>query len=214
MQPETAAAIRSGSLTGPIVGATPERIPVRKGRASVKVADLKLCPPAMIMKPAASAQLAAAMALRDQLVLKHLPLVKAIAIRLHHSLPGHVVLDDLIQSGNMGLLRAASSYSSERHVVFSGYAKHRIRGAILDSLRQLDWASRDIRRRHKQVETATRSLTAVLQRAPFEAEVAEKLGMDVSHLRAVMLDLRSTGLVSASTRSVESQDVPAPDFRG
>ena len=155
---------------------------------------------------------AARLARRDRVVLEHLPLVKAIAVRVHENLPVHVDLDDLVHAGILGLFDAASKYNPEKQVVFSSYAKHRIKGAILDSLRQLDWASRDMRRRHKQLEAATRDLAATLQRAPTEAEVAEKLGMDVDRWRTMMLDLRNVGLVSASTRSNENEDLPAPDF--
>src|ERR1700730_8878301 len=88
---------------------------------------------------------------RDQIVLDHLPLVKAIAIRVHESLPVHVDLDDLIHAGVMGLFDAVTKYDDTKNVVFHAYAKHRIKGAILDSLRQLDWASRDLRKRQKQV---------------------------------------------------------------
>jgi RNA polymerase sigma factor FliA len=152
------------------------------------------------------------MARRDALVLEHLPLVKAIAAHLRTTLPVHVDFDDLVHAGIMGLIATANKFDSNKQVCFSSYAKHRIRGAILDSLRQLDWASRDMRRRHKQVETATRELVATLQRNPTEGEVAEKLGIDEEHWRSMMLDLRNVGLVSASTRANESDDLPAPDF--
>ena len=155
---------------------------------------------------------AARLARRDRVVLEHLPLVKAIAVRVHENLPVHVDLDDLVHAGILGLFDAASKYNPEKQVVFSSYAKHRIKGAILDSLRQLDWASRDMRRRHKQVEAATRELAATLQRNPTEAEIAQKLGMDQERWRNMMLDLRNVGLVSASTRSNENDDLPAPDF--
>ncbi len=155
---------------------------------------------------------AAKLARRDRVVLEHLPLVKAIAVRVHENLPVHVDLDDLVHAGILGLFDAANKFNPEKQVVFSSYAKHRIKGAILDSLRQLDWASRDMRRRHKQVEAATRDLAASLQRNPTEAEVAEKLGMDVERWRNMMLDLRNVGLISASTRSNENEDLPAPDF--
>src|SRR5258708_28699382 len=92
------------------------------------------------------------LARRDRLVLEHLPLVKAIARRVLENLPVHVDLDDLVHSGVLGLFDAANKYNPDKQVAFSSYAKHRIKGAILDSLRQLDWASRDLRRRHKQVE--------------------------------------------------------------
>ena len=149
---------------------------------------------------------------RDGLVLEHLPLVKAIAAHLTTTLPVHVDFDDLVHAGIMGLIAAANKFDSKKQVCFSSYAKHRIRGAILDSLRQLDWASRDMRRRHKQVEAATRELAATLQRNPTEAEVAQKLGIDEEHWRSMMLDLRNVGLVSASTRGNENDDLPAPDF--
>lgn len=149
---------------------------------------------------------------RDRVVLEHLPLVKAIAVRVHENLPVHVEVDDLVHAGVLGLFDAATKFNPEKQVAFSAYAKHRIKGAILDSLRQLDWASRDMRRRHKQVEAATRELAATLQRNPTEAEVAGKLGMDVERMRTMMLDLRNVGLISASTRGSESEDLPAPDY--
>ncbi len=92
---------------------------------------------------------ATATAARDQVVLDHLSLVKAIAIRVHESLPVHVDLDDLVHAGVLGLFDAASKYNPDKKVVFQSYAKHRVKGAILDSLRQLDWASRDLRKRQK-----------------------------------------------------------------
>ncbi len=157
-------------------------------------------------------QPASEIAQRDRIVLEHLPLVKAIAMRVRESLPVHVDLDDLVHAGVLGLFDAANKYNADKQVVFSSYAKHRIKGAILDSLRQLDWASRDMRRRQKQVEAATYDLSATLQRAPTEAEVAEKVGVDVDRFRTMMIDLRNGGPVSASARSNESEDLPAPDF--
>src|SRR3979490_43131 len=103
---------------------------------------------------------------RDSIVLNHLPLVKAIAVRVHENLPVHVDLDDLVHAGVLGLFDAANKYDADKHVAFSSYAKHRIKGALLDSLRQLDWASRDMRRRQKQVEAATNDLSTTLQRPP------------------------------------------------
>src|SRR5437016_13134990 len=152
---------------------------------------------------AAHVSTSARLARRDRIVLEHLPLVKAIAIRVHENLPVHVDLDDLVHAGVLGLFDAASKFNPEKQVAFSSYAKHRIKGAILDSLRQLDWASRDMRRRHKQVEAATRELASTLQRNPTESEVATKLGMDPERWRSMMLDLRNVGLISASTRSNE-----------
>ena len=151
---------------------------------------------------------------RDQVILDHLPLVKAIAVRVHENLPVHVDIDDLVHAGIIGLFDAVNKFDSAKQVAFSAYAKHRIKGAILDSLRQLDWASRDLRRRHKQVEAATRDLTATLQRTPTESEVAAHMGLQQQRWHQIMLDLRNVGLVSASTRGADGDDLPPPDFPG
>jgi RNA polymerase sigma factor FliA len=149
---------------------------------------------------------------RDQIVLDHLPLVKAIAVRVHENLPVHVDLDDMIHAGILGLFDAASKYDAEKKVVFSSYAKHRIKGAILDSLRQLDWASRDLRRRHKQVEAVTRNLSAQLERLPTEAEIAAKMGIEVERWRQMVVELRTVGLISASGRGNDRDNAAAPEF--
>jgi RNA polymerase sigma factor for flagellar operon FliA len=149
---------------------------------------------------------------RDRIILEHLPLAKAIAVRVHENLPVHVDLDDLVHAGILGLFDAVSKFDSDKQVAFSSYAKHRIKGAILDSLRQLDWASRDLRRRHKQVEAASRDLAGELHRQPTEQEIAARLGVEQDRWRQMMLDLRNVGLVSASTRAQDRDDLPAPDF--
>ena len=153
-------------------------------------------------------------ATRDQLILDHLPLVKGIALRVHEYLPAHVDLDDLVHAGVLGLFDAAKKYNPDKKVMFKSYAQHRIRGAMLDSLREFDWVSRDQRRRHKQVEAATHELSTSLQRNPTESEIAEKLGVDVTRCRQMMTNLHVAGLMSASTRSPEQGDALAPDFPG
>lgn len=193
------------SRTAPKAASALTAVPRAKSSAKLGVAKPNVA-------QLSAAQQSAKLARRDRVVLEHLPLVKAIAIRVHENLPVHVDVDDLVHSGVLGLFDAASKYNPDKQVAFSSYAKHRIKGAILDSLRQLDWASRDMRRRHKQVEAATRELAATLQRNPTEAEVAQKLGIDQERWRSMMLDLRNVGLVSASTRTNEGDDLPAPDF--
>ena len=190
----------------PVMTASAFKTPAIKATPALKTA-----PPAIKAKPAQVSQ-ATKIARRDRIVLEHLPLVKAIAVRVHENLPVHVDLDDLVHAGVLGLFDAASKFNPDKQVAFSSYAKHRIKGAILDSLRQLDWASRDLRRRHKQVEAATRELAATLQRTPTESEIAQKLGVDVERWRQMMVDLRSVGLISASSRTAEHDDLPAPDF--
>ena len=149
---------------------------------------------------------------RDQIIIEHLPLVRAIAVRVHENLPVHVDIDDLVHAGILGLFDACQKFNPQKQVAFSSYAKHRIKGAILDSLRQLDWASRDLRRRHKQIEAATRDLAAVLHRNPTQAEVAERLGVGDERWRRMMMELRNVGLVSASGRGQDRDEPSPPDF--
>ena len=155
---------------------------------------------------------------RDQIVLDHLSLVKAIAIRVHESLPVHVDLDDLIHAGVMGLFDAVTKYDGAKNVQFHSYAKHRIKGAILDSLRQLDWASRDMRRRQKQVESTTRELACKLGRTPSSTEVAGQMGVGMKRWHRIQMELSTAGLVSATAASDQDRDraseFPAtPDFQ-
>lgn len=149
---------------------------------------------------------------RDRLVLEHLPLVRAIAVRVYENLPVHLDLDDLVHAGIMGLFDAALKYDDNKQVTFKGYAKHRIKGAILDSLRDMDWASRDLRRRHKRLEAITHEIAASQDRTPTEDEIAQKMGMDVERWRQVAVELRMVGLLSASTRPADSEIQGEPEF--
>jgi RNA polymerase sigma factor for flagellar operon FliA len=149
---------------------------------------------------------------RDELVLKHLPLVRAIAVRVCESLPVHVDVDDLVHAGIVGLFDAATRYSAEKNVAFQAYAKHRIRGAILDSLRKMDWPSRDLRKRYKQMEAVTREFVAANRRNPTDEEIAEKMGMAVSRWRQVGLEVRMVGMLSPSKAWPESDAEATPIF--
>src|SRR5436190_13951811 len=148
---------------------------------------------------------------RDAIVLEHLPLVKAIAIRVHENLPVHVDLDDLIHAGVMGLFDAVTKYDGEKNVAFHSYAKHRIKGAILDSLRQADWASRDLRRRQKQVESVTRDLASALGRNPNDTEVAEGMGVGIDRWRRMQMEMQTVGPVS-TTPNPEAENDRAQEF--
>ena len=158
-------------------------------------------------KPARHANVA----VRDRIVLENLSLVKAIAARMHRGLPVHVELDDLTHAGILGLIDAASRFDPGKHVAFPMYAKHRIRGAILDSLRQMDWASRDLRFRQKQLEKATRELSMELHRKPTEAEVADRLGLDEEGWRQLMMQLQPVAVVSADSPSTEQEGQRQPE---
>jgi RNA polymerase sigma factor for flagellar operon FliA len=146
---------------------------------------------------------------RDRLILEHLTLVKAIAGHIQKSIPVHIELDDLVHAGTMGLFDAATKYREDREVSFSIYAKHRIRGAILDSLRQMDWASRDLRKRQKQMETVTRELTLKLGRTPSELEIAEAMGLTPRQWQCLMVDLRSIANAAAQHKPTDEQEQPA-----
>lgn len=143
---------------------------------------------------------------RDQLITDHLQLVTAIAANVQRSLPVHVEIDDLIHAGVMGLVDAASKYRDDKEVAFPTYAKYRIRGAILDSLRQQDWASRDLRKRYKQMESVTRDLTAKLERTPTPNEIAGAMGLSTRRWQSLMVDFRALGIAGNQLRSPERED--------
>lgn len=142
--------------------------------------------------------------LRDRIVLDHLPLVKAIAIRVHENLPVHVDVDDLIHAGVLGLFDAVEKYDSNKNVEFCVYAKHRIKGAILDSLREADCATRDMRRRQRKLDEISRGIEAKTGRAATEAEIASEMGVSTDRWRRMALELRNLGSVSATPREDET----------
>ena len=114
---------------------------------------------------------------QERLLLEHLPIVRFIARRIHERLPQHVDIEDLVSAGVVGLMDAFVKFDPTKKVQFRSYAQFRIRGAILDSLRTLDWSPRELRRKGRAVEEAIRVLTARLGRTPGETEVAAELGL-------------------------------------
>jgi len=149
---------------------------------------------------------------RDELITEHLHLVTAIAAHVQNSIRVHVEFDDLVHAGTMGLFDAATKYRDDKEVAFPTYAKHRIRGAIIDSLRQQDWASRDLRKRYKQVEGVTAELTAKLGRQPAEKEVAEAMGLSPRRWQALMVDFRSLNAAAVQHCTREDEDQLAPEI--
>ena len=146
--------------------------------------------------------------MRDRIILEHMPLVKAIAIRVHENLPVHVDLDDLTHAGVLGLFDAVAKYDERKNVAFHAYAKHRIKGAILDSLRQLDWASRDLRKRQKQVDSVTHDLATRLGRTPLEGEIAAEMGLSPDRWHKIQFELRTVNTISADARPDPQFDRP------
>ena len=117
---------------------------------------------------------------QERLLLEQLPIVRFLARRIHERLPQHVEMEDLVSAGVVGLMDAFTKFDPNKKVQFRSYAQFRIRGAILDSLRTLDWSPRDLRRKGRAVEEAIRLLTARLGRSPNEIEIAGemKVGLD------------------------------------
>ncbi|MCE7007709.1 FliA/WhiG family RNA polymerase sigma factor [Kibdelosporangium philippinense] len=134
--------------------------------------------------------------LRDRLVLHYAPLVKYVAGRVGTGLPAHVDVGDLIQSGIFGLVDAIEKFEPERGLKFETYAMQRIRGAILDDLRQQDWVPRSVRGRAREVERALERLGAKLQRQPSDAELAAELDISVRDLHELYAQLQLTSVVA------------------
>ena len=126
---------------------------------------------------------------RESALMEQLPQVRYIARRIHERLPRHVPFEDLVHAGVLGLIDALNKFDQSRHVQFSSYAKFRIRGAILDNLRELDWSPRDLRRKGRMVEQAYAQLCGTLGRAPNENEVARKLGLELHELQSLLAEL-------------------------
>src|SRR5256884_3618025 len=120
--------------------------------------------------------------LRDRLILTYAPLVKYVAGRLGSGLPAHVDEGDLVSYGLLGLIGAIDRYEPDRDVKFETFAIARIRGAIIDELRAMDWVPRSVRSRAREIERAIAELEAQQGTAPTDAEIANKVGITVEQL--------------------------------
>lgn len=132
---------------------------------------------------------------RDALIRRHVPLVRRIALHMIAKLPPNVELDDLIQVGMIGLAEALSRFESEQGVQFETFASQRIRGAMLDELREGDWMSSSSRKSQKDIEHALHRLEQRLGRTPLESEIADELGMDLDDYQSLLGKVRGTQLV-------------------
>src|SRR3954470_21163555 len=121
-------------------------------------------------------------AIRDRLILTYAPLVKYVARRLGSGLPAHVDENDLVSYGLLGLIGAIERFDPEREIKFETYAIARIKGAIIDELRALDWVPRSVRSRARDIERAIGELERKLHRAPTDEEISEKLGISTDEL--------------------------------
>ena len=132
---------------------------------------------------------------REQLVQRYVPLVKRIAYHLMARLPPSVQFDDLVQNGMIGLLDAIDRYQEGFGAQFETYATQRVRGAILDGLRENDWLPRNLRRELRRIETAINQLEHAHGRAPSERELADALGMSLGDYQKTLQDARAHQLV-------------------
>lgn len=131
---------------------------------------------------------------RENLILKHLTQVRAIARRIHERLPANVCMDDLVSAGILGLIAAIDNFDNSHNTKLKTYAEVRIRGAIIDSLRAMDWAPRLKRRKSKEIESAIAAAEQKLQRAPTEEEIAAALGTSVEEYRKWLLEVHGLNL--------------------
>ena len=164
----------------------------------------------MIEHPAQAYQDVQSDAERERVLMEQLPQVRYIARRIHGRLPRHVPFEDLVHAGVVGLIDALNKFDQSKHVQFSSYAKFRIRGAILDSLRELDWSPRELRRKGRLVEQTYSQLSGKLGRAPSESELALELGLELHELQSLLAEL--DGLELGSLRIQSHRDGKEEDL--
>jgi RNA polymerase sigma factor for flagellar operon FliA len=141
---------------------------------------------------------------RDELIVEHLPQIKYIAQRISTKLPSHVELNDLVSAGILGLLDAIEKFDPNRGVKFKTYAELRIKGAILDSLRNLDWAPRSLRKKSKDLEKVYRELEQRLGRPATDKEVCESMGISLDEFYELVDQIK--GLNLGSFQEISTQD--------
>jgi RNA polymerase sigma factor for flagellar operon FliA len=133
---------------------------------------------------------------RDRLILTYAPLVKYVAGRLGSGLPAHVEEGDLVSYGLLGLIGAIERYDPARDIKFETYAIARIKGAIIDELRALDWVPRSVRSRAREIERAIAELESKLGRAPNDDEIAGKIGISVDELEDSLTDISRSSIAA------------------
>lgn len=143
---------------------------------------------------------------REQLILEHLPQIKYIAHRISTKLPSHVELNDLVSAGVLGLLDAVEKFDPSRGVKFKTYAELRVKGAILDSLRNLDWAPRSLRKRSKDLEKTYKELEQRLGRPASDKEVSDELGITLEEFYELIDQIKGLNLGSFHDLAPQEDD--------
>jgi RNA polymerase sigma factor for flagellar operon FliA len=145
---------------------------------------------------------------REELAVKLLSLVKRVAYEMREHLPAHVEVDDLVGAGTLGLLDAVRKFDARKHVKIETYARYRIRGAIIDGLRSLDTASRDMRKKNKKAESVFRALETKLGRAATDGEMAQALGISLKKWYATVQELQGMGVDWLRPMQAAEQKLP------
>jgi RNA polymerase sigma factor for flagellar operon FliA len=140
---------------------------------------------------------------REQLIMEHLPQVRLIARRIHERLPESVNLEDLVSTGIVGLIAAIDNFDPTHNVKLKTYAEYKIRGAILDSLRGLDWAPRQQRKKSKQIEAAILAVERRVHRTASEEEIAAELELSIAEYHEWLVDVRGVNLASLECNTPE-----------
>ena len=133
---------------------------------------------------------------REEVIKRYSPMIKYVANRIAMRLPPHIDVDDLISVGVLGLMDAISKYDSTRGAKFKTYAEFRVRGAILDELRSLDWVPRSIRQKASQVDKVVQELQAKLSRSPEDEEVAKEMGLSLDQFHDTLNETKSMPVFS------------------
>jgi len=146
---------------------------------------------------------------RESLIMAMLPLVKQVVLKIRKRLPAHVEVDDLVSNGVLGLVDAAAKFNPRKQVKFAIYARHRIRGSILDGLRSADPVPRDIRRKHKNLEKHYQAMEVKFGRAAKDEEMAARMGVNVAQWHRELNAIQSAG-IDCSARALSAAPVSVP----
>jgi len=133
---------------------------------------------------------------REEVIIRYSPMIKYVANRIAMRLPPHIEVDDLISVGVLGLMDAISKYDSSRGAKFKTYAEFRVRGAILDELRAMDWVPRSIRQKASSVDKVVQSLQVKLSRSPEDEEVAKEMGISLEQFHTTLNETKSIPVFS------------------
>lgn len=143
---------------------------------------------------------------RERLLIENIPDVRYIARRIHDRLPAHVPFEDLVHAGILGLIDAVDKFDPRKNVLLKSYARFRIQGAILDSLRKMDWSPRNLRRQARRIEEATRDLASELGRSASEPEIAARLEMPLVDFQQLLGELRGLDLGNLQVRAEDGSE--------